>query len=735
MLESLRLRTVRRARTLWPHARKRMSLWARAIRESYIMLLPLTVIGAVMVAAGQPTFAAYQHYMAALLGDEWQLRLGLVFNATMGVTGLLGAMAIADRLTALLAEEVKRERKIPFTIGAIAGTGFLMVVLSLHSPSFAALGYISIFQSIVVGVAVAELMHFFLGRLPHRTQLINVSHGLSLHRALQITFAAILSLGVVCVVSYGVSRALQAWTFTLPGALLAQMGHDFLLNPLVVVLNQVMWLVGVNGGQFLLHASESHPDLFSPATALYAPAAASLMFVNAFGHLGGAGATWGLIVCCLWRGKDQDLRNLSLLSILPAVFNINELLLLGIPFIWSRTLAIPFILAPLSSTCIAMLAVHTGFLHLDGQAVVWSTPALVSGYLMGNGWSGVVVQLLCIAVSVAIYAPFLRQLEQSRKNARKAVFNQAVAHIMDSTELLQTRNLEETSFVGEVARCLHDDFRHDLQRNRVELFYQPQHDVQGRITGVEALLRWTHPTHGPVPAQAIVTLAEESGLIHQLGQWVAQRACQDIARWRAMGIGGFKVSINMSPMQLEQPQCVAAIRQAMSAHQVTVQELGIELTEGKMLSSSEQAEAMLQEMQEMGMCLSMDDFGMGCTSLLYLHRFRIHEIKFDGVLTRQVERESVSQDIIRCVSGLAASQKSLVVAEFVESASQQNLLRELGCTHFQGWLYSKALPFEEFCDYFNNPPPRPATQPLAPPAPPPALPVSSVPLPIPLPTA
>lgn len=666
------------------------------------MLLPLTVIGAVMVAAGQPTFAAYQQGMVALLGEEWQLRLSLVFNATMGVTGLLGAMAIADRLTALLAEKSKRARKIPFTIGAVAATGFLISVLSLRSPNFQTLGYASIFQSILVGVVTAELMHFFLGLFPKNEQLLNVTHGLSLHRALQITFAAILSLSMIAAASFALTQGMASVSLSIPQSLLGLISYDFILNPLTILANQLMWLVGVNGGQFLLHVGQSYPQLFSANDVLYADKSATLMFVNAFGHMGGAGATWGLIICCLWRGKDTDLKKLSLLSILPAFFNINELLLLGIPFIWSWTLAAPFVLAPLANTCIAMLAVHIGLLQFDGSAVAWSTPALLSGYLMTKSWTGVLVQAVSIVVSVAIYVPFLVKLERRRQQARKAVFNLAVDHIMDSTELVQTHNLEESSYVGEVARCLDADFRRDLNRGAVQLFYQPQHDLTGRVTGAEALLRWSHPTHGPVPTQAIITLAEESGLIHQLGQWVAQRACKDIAAWRAMGLTGFKVSINMSPMQLDQPNCVNSVRQAMKEHHISTEEFGIELTEGKMISSSAQAERMLAEIQELGISLSMDDFGMGCTSLLYLHRFHIHEIKFDGVLTRKVETEPVSQDIIRCVSGLAASQKSLVVAEFVETETQQKLLRDLGCTHFQGWLYSPALNFNDFCKYIQK---------------------------------
>jgi len=144
------------------------------------------------------------------------------------------------------------------------------------------------------------------------------------------------------------------------------------------------------------------------------------------------------------------------------------------------------------------------------------------------------------------------------------------------------------------------------------------------------------------------------------------------------------------------------VRKALHTHGLDAQSLDLEITEGRMISSSQQADATLAELEALQLKLSMDDFGMGCTSLLYMQRFRMHSIKLDGRLTRDVPDNPVNQDIIRAVARLGASQGVCVVAEFVEREAQRDLLRELGCDLFQGWLYSPALPAAELPLYLTR---------------------------------
>ena len=323
---------------------------------------------------------------------------------------------------------------------------------------------------------------------------------------------------------------------------------------------------------------------------------------------------------------------------------------------------------------------------------------------MTGGWSGVAVQALCLLCSTLVYAPFVRQLEQARMQRNQAFFKSALDVLMSPEVEAQSGALERADAVGEVARCLVRDFQADLGSSRVTLAYQPQHDAQGRVVGLESLLRWTHASHGPVPTAALINVAEECDLIHHIGAWVVQRACEDLAVWQNAGLTGhpdFTVSLNMSPVQLQSDTWAQTVADAMHTHGIQSKNIDIEITEGRTLANTAQADKTLADLQAMGLSLSMDDFGMGCTSLLYMHRFKVHAIKLDGVLTRDVLRNPVDQDIIRCVCRLGHSQGVYVVAEFVEQADQRDMLQALGCDFFQGWLYSPAMPADKVPAYLK----------------------------------
>lgn len=685
---------------------KRWGMWLQAVRETYIELLPLTILGAMAVCIANIPYGSYLEGLTALLRPRWQESVMLVFNATGGMIGLISAMAIAGRTTTLLQRETSCKIQSLLTVSTVAGAVFLVVVWTIDDFDIHRLGYSSAFQGIVVGVATAELMQWLGSATARRTDLSMVDSGASLRRGLHLSWTAGLTLVLICSVFGLGDGLLSALARQVSGWLSPWISEHapatVVFHAVVVAVNQLLWTAGINGGHYVREFALTGSPLIAPHLTLYTEGAASLMFTNAFAQLGGAGATWGLILCCILRGRDSSLRKLAWYSVLPALFNVNELLLFGIPLVLNTALVMPFILAPLVCCLVATAAMPLLGLTLEGQAVTWATPVLVSGYMMSGSWLGVMVQAVCLGCSVLIYAPFLKRFENQRTLVSQLNLKAAIAELSQDASAVKGRSLDRTDTVGEVARCLVRDFQADLGTSRVVLHYQPQHDAQGRVVGVESLLRWRHATYGPVPASAIVNLAEECGLIEDIDRWVVQQACADARRWRDAGYRGFKVSINMSPLQLDVPNWAQMLARVMHTHGVSCDDLDIEITEGQVMSVSEQSDKTLQEIQAMSIALSMDDFGMGCTSLLYMHRFRLYSIKLDGNLTRNVLNSTVDQDIIRCITQLGRSQGAHVVAEYVETAPQQALLKELGCDIFQGWHYSPALAPQDLPAYLDR---------------------------------
>lgn len=257
--------------------------------------------------------------------------------------------------------------------------------------------------------------------------------------------------------------------------------------------------------------------------------------------------------------------------------------------------------------------------------------------------------------------------------------------------------------VGIVARGLLADLRQALDgQGGLSLVYQPKHDQAGRIKGVEALLRWTHPKHGPIIPPVIVALAEESGEIHRLGRWIAEEAIACKARWNERGFADLTVAINVSPAQLTNAAMPTYLKNALEKHGIGADEIELEITESSVIPNSQIVDETLQRLSETGIRLSMDDFGMGYSSLLYMRRFRVHAIKIDGSLTKDVLSNSTNADIIRTIASLGRAQQVEVVAEFVETGAQREMLSHLGCDLFQGYFHSPPLSEQKALAYFAH---------------------------------
>lgn len=677
--------------------RDRPALWARVIRDGLSALLPLTLLGAMCIVVASLPAAATTPGVWLDRVAQLQANARLIVQATLGIMGLASAMVIAMRTALALAERQRQAEPAAASIAAVAAAAFLVSVLSPAGADFAQLGYASIFEGLTIGVITAELLMALRRHWPQRREPSLLGMSPLLHHGLRLSGQAVVVLAVVLLLKSALRGLWLAWG---PDLLMPWLSHGLahlssptLLNLLLIVANQLMWVAGINGGQVLLQLGANGGAPVAAPDVIYASHMASPMFVNAFAHLGGAGATWGLILACLWRGTDPALRRLAWLSIVPALLNVNELLLLGIPLVFSRLLLLPFVLAPLANGLLASAALGLGLLSLDGEAVVWSTPVLLSGHLVSGGPAGPLVQAAGLLLSTLIYAPFVVRLEQVRRAREQQALKLALCSLMQPA-LIAPRVLDRTDGLGEIARHLLADFRADLHGPRVWLAYQPQHDRNGRVVGLEALLRWSHEVHGPIPPAAIINLAEECELIDEIGHWVIHTACRDLALWRQAGQTQLRVAVNVSPLQLETPGLAGRVAQALATHHIPPEQLEIEITEGRMMSATNEANQCLAELQALGVPMSMDDFGMGCSSLLYMQRFRMHAIKLDGSLTRDALSNPVSQDIIRSVARLGHSQGVHVVAEFVETETQRHLLGELGCDCFQGWLYSAAMPAE-----------------------------------------
>jgi len=240
-------------------------------------------------------------------------------------------------------------------------------------------------------------------------------------------------------------------------------------------------------------------------------------------------------------------------------------------------------------------------------------------------------------------------------------------------------------------KTIEDELRQAILRDGLTVEYQPVISGQTKkMSGVEALVRWNHPTQGPLPPESFISLAEERGLIVPLGEWVLRRACREACNWP-----GLRVAVNVSPIQFRHKEFVSSVVQILRETGLEPQRLELELTEGVVIEDAELAEKSIIELRALGIRMVLDDFGTGYSSLIYLRRFAFDKIKIDKSFLQYMEMSGESAIIVQSIVQLGRALGLTVNAEGVETPEQIQFLVDLGCDELQGFYFSSSICAED----------------------------------------
>ena len=247
-------------------------------------------------------------------------------------------------------------------------------------------------------------------------------------------------------------------------------------------------------------------------------------------------------------------------------------------------------------------------------------------------------------------------------------------------------------------RGLEIDLRSALKNSEFELYFQPLINLQtGAIAGCEALLRWHHPERGMIPPLEFIPVAEETGLINAIGDWVLRRACVEAMNWP----DHVSVAVNVSPVQFRNPALALTVVSSLAASGLPAHRLELEVTETALMQNNDATLATLHQIRDLGVRISMDDFGTGYSSLSYLRSFPFDKIKIDRSFIGDLSKGDDAVAIVQAILSLASSLKMTTTAEGVETAEQQRLLQATGCNEMQGYLFSPPRPAAEIAELFN----------------------------------
>jgi len=263
------------------------------------------------------------------------------------------------------------------------------------------------------------------------------------------------------------------------------------------------------------------------------------------------------------------------------------------------------------------------------------------------------------------------------------------------TESLSRSALERLS--------LEAGLRYALEHNELELHYQPQLLLHTReLAGLEALVRWRHPSKGLIPPDQFIPLAERTGLIETIGEWVLEEACRQMAAWRKAGIAIPRIAVNLSANQLGRKDLVEAVNTILIKYDLPTSVLELEITETAIMQDPQKATDTLKAMADLGIAMAVDDFGTGYSSLAYLQRLQLHRLKIDRAFVQGLPDNKNNVAICRAIIAMADSLGMETIAEGIEESVQHEFLDNAACTIGQGWLYAKAMPADELEKWLSH---------------------------------
>ncbi|MBI3221985.1 MAG: EAL domain-containing protein [Nitrosomonadales bacterium] len=244
---------------------------------------------------------------------------------------------------------------------------------------------------------------------------------------------------------------------------------------------------------------------------------------------------------------------------------------------------------------------------------------------------------------------------------------------------------------------LEKELRHVLKEQQLRLYYQAQVDVQGKVVGAESLLRWPHPQHGWISPMQFIPIAETTGMIVPIGEWVLQTACAQLNAWRDNpSTAHFQLAVNVSARQFRQPDFVARVLDLLGVSGINPQLLKLELTESLVLDNINSCISKMNELRNAGIRFSMDDFGTGQSSLTYLKRLPLDQLKIDQSFVRDITHDEGNAAIVKTIIMMAQNLGIEVIAEGVETEAQRNFLMQNNCNLYQGYLFAKPVPIADF---------------------------------------
>ncbi|MGL6173640.1 MAG: EAL domain-containing protein [Cellulosilyticaceae bacterium] len=675
------------------------SIYIKAIRRGLLRVQPIILINCIFIIILNINNDVFMNLMKLIINDNWKGMLSEIYNSLYILSKGLIIISICSELAKIRVYEKQdikymgngvNSNMVGF-IGLTAAITFSSIftmqsVIDTGSSTIIAANWTLL--AIVVSIIFSEVyIKIYYYMLDSRGSLIN-----SYEKVVRQSFLAIIP--SVLTIMLAIAVAFLIDSFCLDnikdfGKITIYGANSFFNDIKYIFIKNALWVIGGHGGDLIVH-----------------DASFNRLYVDTFTNMGGAGSTICLIIAILLYSKNKYSKKISVISIIPSTFNINETITYGLPILFNPLYVVPLTLTPIVLYAIAQGAFELGLVEVVNTDMSWTHPVLFNAYRLTGGFSGVILQIINIIVGVMIYTPFVKIADNMSKREREGAYEKLKNTIFSKQlEKLELAGRDDGN--GEISIFLAEELKEILtgsRQNEGELYleYQPQLNKQEKVVGVEALLRWKHEEFGNIPPNIIVLIAEEFGLIYPLGKWVAREAIQELSIWHKQMANKIDMSVNVSTKQLTDDTFAEFIKDMIKLYHINPNNFKVEITESFAIGEDEVTKAQLMKLTECGVKLAIDDFGVGYNPLLYIKKYNIDTIKIDGSLIRDIDKNEESKSIVSSVYTLCDSTGITVINEFVETEKQKAVLDNMGDGLYQGYLFSKPLQADECIKYIKN---------------------------------
>ncbi len=685
-----------------------------AVRRGLALVLPLIITGSLALLLLNLPYPPLHAWMDALFGKDWRSLCQLIEHGSYGIGSLAVLMSISYSYAQQKSNPSTGNESNPIVTTAVCLSCYFVLTAPLDSKIdtglFSFNGGLPI--ALLVALTCPPLFLFLTKHNPIKKYLFSAGSDPDFNIAL-----AGIPTGMVTIILFGVVRLLlesadidnlHQQAQVLFGTPFQGANNNVNTGIGYIGLSQLFWFFGVHGPNILVSVEEnilviaSQVNIWDTFQGLEPSYILTKPFIDAFVHIGGSGSTLALIVAILWKSDEISSRRLVVVALLPALFNVNEVILFGLPLVLNPIYLIPFVLAPVIQFILAYAATAVGLVPMTVNDIHWTSPIVLGGYAATGSYAGAILQIFCLFVGLLIYLPFVN-LANSVRSWRFRETIDMLGEIAESTAVSPTgkKFIDLPGQTGQITKGLAADLALALDLDdQIFLVYQPLVDMdQGQVAGCEALLRWQHPIHGIIPPHITVALAEDTDLISKLGMQVLSMACCYQKVLQENGQKPSIISVNMSAPQFEEDDLVEKVVTILKDTGIPPQSLKIEITESIALTPEDRPVSALIRLRELGVRVAIDDFGMGHTSLRYLKEFPVDTVKIDRSLTQE-SADGVSAHIVNSIVNLCEALNVQIIVEGVETIEHIERFKKYHCHLFQGYFFSKPLSGDAYFKYF-----------------------------------